>query len=246
MDLELLIKEAMDDKANSVSVELPSFEDIWENASRHKRILPGKRFNLEKLSIAEWLEIAVILVMLFILPTITTSIRNSPSAEIKPGSNQAVISSTDIENAKKAGMDFLTKLNTFSDYKTFKEIDSILYPNDSRTKSFRNNLTDDYYQDFVANRDSLLIPKTCSFFKCSVKPENVTLSKYTEDPQNKQIVFNFETTSKFIQEETSKEKLVTVTGQITIKEQDGTWKIKLYYPRSSDPKDWFNMTNTTW
>jgi hypothetical protein len=247
MDLEQLIEESINEKANSVAVELPSFEDIWGNASRHKRYLPRKRFNFENFSIAGWLEIAVILVMLFILPAVITSVRNSPTTEIKPGSNQqTILTNADIEKAEEEASRFLTQLNTFSDVKNYMEKDYLLYPNDNRTNQLKPYLSSTYSSDFIAGREPLIIPNAAVKLQSGVNTDSVTLIKYSEDPQKKQIVFTFYTEARFDIVVGTKPFIVKITGQITMKNENNTWKVNLYYPRSSEPSDWYNKIMNDW
>lgn len=131
--------------------------------------------------------------------------------------------------AKKLITKFLTEFYQVDDYKKEENYINTLgleYPNDSRTKEFKNMMTEEAFKDLIANRMSYIAINYAVRGKCSINVTNITMKEYTSIDDgtvvyayNAKLKLNFDTT---------KEQIVSdEEGQISVKEVNKEMKISM-------------------
>ncbi|MDF2880666.1 MAG: hypothetical protein K0R54_1223 [Clostridiaceae bacterium] len=131
--------------------------------------------------------------------------------------------------AKKLISKFLTEFYQVDDYKKGENYINTLvleYPNDSRTKEFKNMMTEDGFKDFTANRMSYIAIEYAVRGRCSINVTNITMKKYTSyDDGTVGYTYNAKLKLSF---DTTKEQIVSdEEGQISVKEVNKEMKISM-------------------
>lgn len=240
MNLDKLIKNSLDTYAENIVVDNPSFDEIWEKSQVKNSIPPKKRFKLDLSSTSGWLEVAMFLLIIILIPMIVTHI-GSLSSKIAPSSKQeTTLNINDIENAKKVVFNFLTEFNNYSGYQTFDKDINILYPNDERTKKIVSYLSEKYSSDFIARRIALVIPRSAYNLKCKVKLDSLTINNDLPGSKDNQPVFYYTAKISYNKDVNLTEmNSIKIEGRIRLIYESNTWKINENTIQSIDPKDWF-------
>ncbi|MFL0247027.1 hypothetical protein [Candidatus Clostridium stratigraminis] len=239
MDLDKLIKNSLDAYAENIVIDIPSYDEIWEKSQVKNKIPPKKRFKINLYSTSGWLEVAMFLLIIILIPILVTHI-GSFSSKISPSSKQEVtLNNNDIENAKKVAISFLTEFTNYSNYHTFDNI-SILYPNDERTKKFLSYLTERYSNDFLATRAALVIPRSAYNLKCEVKLDSLIINNDLPNSKDNQPVFYYTVKANYIKDGNLTDiTSIKFEGRLRLINEKNTWKIDENSVQSIEPKDWF-------
>lgn len=238
MDLDQLIRESVNDKGNKIQVKLPEFKEIWQKTMDYREPLKEKK--IKKFLIGDWLQIAVVLLIITILPVAITSLRSSTQRRtIQIANEKSEAAQAEIQEAKKIANAFLTEYYTIEDYKKFTQEDEILYPNDPKTKQLKIYTTEKYYNNYlVPSTDHLILRRIAQRNQCNFQIDKIMLEKYSEDLKIKSIIF---TSEVFIKCKFSDgtEKPASVRGQIIVQYDKDSWKIGYYTETSSQPQEIF-------
>jgi hypothetical protein len=241
MDLERLIRAAAKQKSEKIEVDLPNFDEVWKRAQEQKNFTGEKKSKKRSFAIGDWLQVAVVLLIVTVLPVAITTLRNSAAGQIAPASKQETAASqAEIREAKKVANSFLTELYTVEDYNSFTEQDQMLYPNDPKTQRIKIYTTDKYYKEnLVPSTDIIQIISIAQWNKCNFQVDGISLTKYSEDTKKKNIVFTTEIALK-CKFKDGTERPATISGQIIMEPDKGTWKVGYYIATSSGPKEIFD------
>lgn len=240
MDLDKLIKNSLDTYSENIVVDIPPFEDTWEKAQDQSKIFHKKRFKLNLFSTSGWIEVALFLLIIILVPVLVTQI-GSFSSKVTPSSKQEVtLTNNDIENAKKVVSNFLAELYNYSGYLTFNEDINILYPKDERTKKILSYLSEKYSSDFIARRAALVIPRSAYNLKCKVKLDSLTINSDLPNSKDNQPVFYYTAKISYIKDGSLTEmNSIEIEGRLRLIYEGKTWKINENSVQSIDPEDWF-------
>ncbi|MFL0268189.1 hypothetical protein [Candidatus Clostridium radicumherbarum] len=240
MDLDKLIKNLLDTYSENIVVDIPPFDEIWEKTQVGSKVFPKKRIKLNLFSTSGWIEVALFLLIIILVPVLVTQI-GSFSSKVTPSSKQEVtLTNNDIENAKKVAINFITEFTNYSSYQTFDKDINILYPNDERTKKIISYLSEKYSNDFIARRVSLVIPRSAYNLKCEVKLDSLTINSDLPNSKDNQPVFYYTAKISYIKDGSLTEiNSIKIEGRLRLKYESNTWKIDEHSIQSIDPKDWF-------
>lgn len=240
MDLDKLIKNSLDTYSENIVVNIQPFEEIWEKTQVQNKIFPKKIFKLDLFSASGWIEVALFLLTIILIPVLVTQIGSFSSKVIPTNKQEVTLTSNDLENAKKVVSNFLAESYNYSDYLTFNEDINVLYPKDERTKKILSYLSEKYSSDFIARRAALVIPRSAYNLKCKVKLDSLTINTDLPDSKDNQPVFYYTAKVNYIKDGSLTEMTsIQIEGRLRLIYEGNTWKINENSVQSIAPKDWF-------